>query len=230
MKRSDDQVEADVELRRARRRRPRSRIHRATASPGRDAVGPTIKDAAASRRQADGDAEEDQDRQVFGQQRFDRSNPSHGGATLAPSKPRPPATAGERKPGPNGARDIGPEPAERPKLAVNCDGAGELEAARSGDRERSTNRPAMAGATGLEPGTSCVTGRRSNQLSYLRSAGNRAPSMYGVAARNSAPLSGRGVKRDPAAEPQLVVCESSDLRPAGSARQPLASRAKAGGR
>ena len=33
----------------------------------------------------------------------------------------------------------------------------------------------MAGLTGLEPATSCVTGRRSNQLNY-----NPAPSIPGV--------------------------------------------------
>src|SRR6202040_3157938 len=34
--------------------------------------------------------------------------------------------------------------------------------------------PSMAGATGLEPATSGVTGRRSNQLSYAPAASTRA--------------------------------------------------------
>ena len=36
----------------------------------------------------------------------------------------------------------------------------------------------MAGATGLEPATSGVTGRRSNQLSYAPSALDRASHPY----------------------------------------------------
>ncbi len=32
----------------------------------------------------------------------------------------------------------------------------------------------MAGVTGLEPATSCVTGRRSNQLSYTPVKGTRS--------------------------------------------------------
>ena len=34
------------------------------------------------------------------------------------------------------------------------------------EEDRSHKRTKMAGVTGLEPAASCVTGRRSNQLSY----------------------------------------------------------------
>ena len=45
----------------------------------------------------------------------------------------------------------------------------------------------MAGATGLEPATSGVTGRRSNQLSYAPAAVDRQRALL--------PLPPRGVKR-----------------------------------
>ena len=58
---------------------------------------------------------------------------------------------------------------------------------------RSDAPRSMAGATGLEPATSGVTGRRSNQLSY-------APAGLGPG-RALLPLPPRGVKAHPTALP-----------------------------
>ena len=52
----------------------------------------------------------------------------------------------------------------------------------------------MAGATGLEPATSGVTGRRSNQLSYAPATVDRGATSY---------LGARGVKQLPGATPRL---------------------------
>ena len=47
-------------------------------------------------------------------------------------------------------------------------------------RNAATNSLVMARVTGLEPATSGVTGRRSNQLSYAPATADRAPSYLGT--------------------------------------------------
>ena len=55
----------------------------------------------------------------------------------------------------------------------------------------------MAGATGLEPATSGVTGRRSNQLSYAPATVDRGETSYlgaqGVSSNSPAPVSAFGL-------------------------------------
>lgn len=51
---------------------------------------------------------------------------------------------------------------------------------RSGARGRWRRGNGMAGLTGLEPATSCVTGRRSNQLNYNPAPAHRWPAAAGT--------------------------------------------------
>lgn len=54
----------------------------------------------------------------------------------------------------------------RARRAVGARSRGSAGAAACGARSQAGARERMAGLTGLEPATSCVTGRRSNQLNY----------------------------------------------------------------
>ncbi len=85
----------------------------------------------------------------------------------------------------------------------------------------------MARLTGLEPATSGVTGRHSNQLSYNRRGGDDAPPECGgiksVAGPRQAPLRGAGKnsarRTQRAAVPKARLCGCSAARSIGRVNQ-----------